>query len=254
MGGVVVGQFCSTFALAIGRGYLTCQVLVAVRGVQDVEGVTVRYLPTPLPAGSPGGLLRFLRAAPAGWRRWTDARRRFAPDVLHVHCFGPNGVAALALHRRLRTPLIVTSHGETVADDNRVFERSTVLRVALRRALAAASSVTAPSQFVLDNLRRNFGLREGTAGLLAASFFIDRDVRRMPRRVRQPALLMLAGLDRIVDNARTLAYFQSLASPDRRIIEYPEAHHTLEFEPDPSRYARDLTHWLDAACRSGGRC
>ena len=56
---------------------------------------------------------------------------------------------------------------------------------------------------------------------------------------------MLAGQDRIVDNARTLAYYRTLASPDRRVIAYPEAHHTLEFEPDASRYARDLIGWLD---------
>jgi alpha-beta hydrolase superfamily lysophospholipase len=89
------------------------------------------------------------------------------------------------------------------------------------------------------------GVRLGTAGLLAASTFIDRAVRRMPSRIRQPCLLMLAGRDRIVDNARTRAYYQTLASPDRRVLEYPEAHHTLEFEPDPARYARDLIGWLD---------
>ena len=57
-------------------------------------------------------------------------------------------------------------------------------------------------------------LRQGTAGLLAASFFIDRLVARAPARIRQPALLMLAGHDRIVDNARTLAYFERLASTE----------------------------------------
>jgi alpha-beta hydrolase superfamily lysophospholipase len=91
-----------------------------------------------------------------------------------------------------------------------------------------------------------YSLREGTAGLLAASFFIDRRVQRAPRRVKQPALLMLAGQDRIVDNARTLDYFQRLASADRQVIEYPDGHHTLEFEPDPTRYARDLIAWIEA--------
>jgi alpha-beta hydrolase superfamily lysophospholipase len=88
-------------------------------------------------------------------------------------------------------------------------------------------------------------LREGTAGLLAASFIIDRLVGRSPGRIHQPALLMLAGRDRIVDNGRTLDYFHKLASADRQVIEYPEGHHTLEFEPDPSRYALDLVAWLD---------
>jgi alpha-beta hydrolase superfamily lysophospholipase len=89
------------------------------------------------------------------------------------------------------------------------------------------------------------GLRAATAGLLAASTFIDRVVRRMPPRIHQPALLMLAGKDRIVDNDKTRAYFDRLASADRRVIDYPDGHHTLEFDPDPSRYALDLADWLD---------
>jgi len=89
------------------------------------------------------------------------------------------------------------------------------------------------------------GLREATAGLLAASVIIDRMVARAPARISQPALLMLAGHDRIVDNRRTLNFFRRIASADSLIIEYPEGHHTLEFEPDPSRYALDLAHWAD---------
>src|SRR5262249_40863727 len=88
-------------------------------------------------------------------------------------------------------------------------------------------------------------LREGTAGLLGASFIIDRFVARAPGKIRQPVLLILAGRDRIVDNRRTLDYFGMLASAKRQVIEYPEGHHTLEFEPDPSRYALDLAGWLD---------
>jgi alpha-beta hydrolase superfamily lysophospholipase len=88
-------------------------------------------------------------------------------------------------------------------------------------------------------------VREATAALLAASTFIDRRVRRAPSRVRQPVLLMLAGQDRIVHNARTLEYFRAIASPDKQVIEYPEGHHTLEFDPDPARYALDLAAWLD---------
>ena len=89
------------------------------------------------------------------------------------------------------------------------------------------------------------GLRAATARLLAASAMIDRIVKRIPPRVHQPSLLMLAGQDRIIDNDRTEGYFQRLASTRRRTIRYPEGHHTLEFDPDPSRYALDLVAWLD---------
>lgn len=88
-------------------------------------------------------------------------------------------------------------------------------------------------------------LRTATAGLLAASKFLDRKVAQIPSRVHQPVLLMLAGQDRIVENDRTRAAFERIASTDRRLIEYPEGHHTLEFDPDPARYARDLIAWLD---------
>lgn len=88
-------------------------------------------------------------------------------------------------------------------------------------------------------------LRAGTASLLAASTFIDRALRRVRARVRQPALLMLAAHDRIVDNARTYDYFLKLGSRVKDVIEYPDAHHTLEFEPDPNRYAADLVAWLN---------
>jgi acylglycerol lipase len=88
-------------------------------------------------------------------------------------------------------------------------------------------------------------LRAATAGLMASSAWIDRQVRRIPPWVRQPVLLMLAGEDRIVDNDRTLAYFDRLASQNRLVIVYSGAHHTLEFEPDPDRYAHDLIGWLN---------
>lgn len=112
-----------------------------------------------------------------------------------------------------------------------------------------------PALFTDDPGRQEFirddplSLREATAGLMLASFLIDRMVRRAPRRLHLPALLMLAGRDRIVDNDRTLAYFEKLASADRSVIEYPEGCHTLEFDPDPTRYARDLIGWLDAHLR-----
>lgn len=93
-------------------------------------------------------------------------------------------------------------------------------------------------------------LRRATAGLLAASTFIDRKVRKALPRIRQPALLMLAGHDRIVDNDKTLADFAKIPAPDKQVIVYPEAHHTLEFEPDPSQHARDLIAWLDRLPRA----
>ncbi len=36
------------------------------------------------------------------------------------------------------------------------------------------------------------------------------------------------------------------ASAEKRLVEYPNACHTLEFETDPEPYFRDLITWLSA--------
>ncbi len=54
---------------------------------------------------------------------------------------------------------------------------------------------------------------------------------------------MLAGRDGIIDNRPTLNLIERFAGP-KEIVEYPEAHHTLEFEPDPERHVTDLLNWL----------
>jgi alpha-beta hydrolase superfamily lysophospholipase len=87
-------------------------------------------------------------------------------------------------------------------------------------------------------------LHQATARFLVESVRLDLYLRRVPRHVRVPVLLVLAGQDRIIENAPTQAYIEKFNSPDRQIIEYPEAHHTLEFEPDPSIFLGDLTRWL----------
>jgi alpha-beta hydrolase superfamily lysophospholipase len=88
------------------------------------------------------------------------------------------------------------------------------------------------------------GLHLATARFLVGSVRLDGYLRFVPRHVRVPVLLMLAGHDRIIDNARTRAYVERFASADREVIEYPDAHHTLEFEPDPDVFLLDLRRWL----------
>ena len=39
------------------------------------------------------------------------------------------------------------------------------------------------------------------------------------------------------------------SSPDKQIIEYPEAHHTLEFESANHPFVRDLLDWLERLIR-----
>ena len=131
-------------------------------GIRSVDGIEVRYLPTPLPARSAGALASYAAQLPRAWSAWVRAHRALRPDVLHVQCFGPNGLYALALHHRMRTPLVVSSHGETFADDHDVFAKSALLRRGLARSLHDAAVVTGCSSVVLDDLRARFGLQGGT--------------------------------------------------------------------------------------------
>ena len=88
-----------------------------------------------------------------------------------------------------------------------------------------------------------------TAGLLVASRLLDRFVRGAGRdRTGCPLRVYLAQQDRIIDNDKTRAFVRPLSWPGREIVEYPEAHHTLEFEPDPEPFFNDLTQWHETLC------
>lgn len=87
-------------------------------------------------------------------------------------------------------------------------------------------------------------LHEVSVRFLIQNRELDRLVQKIPEQLTAPTLLMLSGQDRIIDNAATRRYFARCACLHRTQIEYPEAHHTLEFEPDRDRFIRDLIQWL----------
>jgi alpha-beta hydrolase superfamily lysophospholipase len=88
-------------------------------------------------------------------------------------------------------------------------------------------------------------LHEATARLLLESARLDGYLRFVTKYIRVPILLMLAEKDRIIDNGRTRRYIERWPATDKEIIEYEGAHHTLEFEPEPERFVKDLVRWLD---------
>jgi acylglycerol lipase len=110
-----------------------------------------------------------------------------------------------------------------------------------------------PALFTANPDRRRYvaedplSLREATARFLFESRRLDRLALAAARQVRLPVMLALAEADLIIDNARTRALLEALPSVHRRIVTYPGAHHTLEFEPDPSAYLADLVKWIDEA-------
>jgi glycogen(starch) synthase len=132
---------------------------------EEIEGVTVRRFSTPLPTSDPRELLRFPLRFLSAIVDLFRATRRKRPDVLHVQCFSANGVYAMLLGAAFRIPVVVTLQGETVMDDNDVFEHSAVLRAALRLGLRRADVVTGCSRYTLDDAVARFGLPT-SAGLV----------------------------------------------------------------------------------------
>jgi glycosyltransferase involved in cell wall biosynthesis len=129
--------------------------------VEVRDDLIVRRFPMPLPAVKWSSLYRSATIGPRTLFSLRNAVDAFRPDVLHVVCFGPNGVYATALARFTGLPLVVTLQGETVMDDSDIFETSRVLRSALRRGLRAAAVVTGCSAFTLADAERRFGLAPG---------------------------------------------------------------------------------------------
>lgn len=94
-------------------------------------------------------------------------------------------------------------------------------------------------------------LHHATARLLVASTVLDRYVRRGARRIKVPSLVLLAGRDRIIDNARTRRFVRRFKTQDLTILEYANASHTLEFE-EPPTYQDDIVAWLQGERRQEG--
>jgi alpha-beta hydrolase superfamily lysophospholipase len=88
-------------------------------------------------------------------------------------------------------------------------------------------------------------LRQATARFFVESARLDAYLQFVSKYVTVPTLLMLAEKDRIIDNASTRRFVERFAAADKEIVEYPGAHHTLEFEPEPERFIRDLISWLE---------
>ncbi|HQR06341.1 MAG TPA: alpha/beta fold hydrolase [Gemmatales bacterium] len=88
----------------------------------------------------------------------------------------------------------------------------------------------------------SLSLHHATARLLVESFWLDGAVKRIQQLKPMPMLLMLGGQDRIIRNDVTKEWLAKVA-PQSSVLEYSDAHHTLEFEPGQP-FVKDLLGWL----------
>lgn len=87
-------------------------------------------------------------------------------------------------------------------------------------------------------------LRKATARFLLDSVRLDFYLRIFRTKISKPILLLIAGQDKIIDNEKTIAFVKRFASGSLTVRDYPEAHHTFEFEPEPQKHIEEIEEWL----------
>jgi alpha-beta hydrolase superfamily lysophospholipase len=178
-------------------------------------------------------------------------------DRFHIVAVSWGGKLALAFMRHARrrvASLTLVAPGLFPRVDLPLRQKARIAlsAIAARRALIDIP-LNEPALFTANPRRRQFieadplRLHQATVSFLLASRRLDRYARAVARDpVGCPVRLFLAGHDGIIDNEKTKAYFRRLAWPVREITEYDDAHHTLEFEPDPGTFLDDLVTWVTA--------
>ncbi len=89
-------------------------------------------------------------------------------------------------------------------------------------------------------------LKRVTARFLVQNKRLDNFLRKRLKDIKVPVLALFAETDEIIDNERTKAMISRFDSSNKRILEYPGATHTLEFEDNPDIWRKDLLAWLDS--------
>ena len=113
-----------------------------------------------------GGKLRHARLA----LRAIRAARRFRPDVVYAHFLFPTGFGALVAARAVRAPLVVTAHGQDVANATEY----PFVRPFLRRVVRGAAAVIAVSDWLRARLEQSAPEARGRTEVVNCGVDLDR--------------------------------------------------------------------------------
>lgn len=203
-------------------------------------------------ARSPGQLLDDIDCVYRAWRE-SSGDSAFAPFLGGISWGGKLAVASAATRPGQWAGLALIAPG-LFAKVRPPF--SMQIRIALAALIRPRKQfpipLADPALFTSDPHWQKFiatdepTLHDASARFFVTSRIFDLRLRRYARRIGCPVLLQLAGADRIVNNGRTRDYVTSMKPAKSTILEYPGAHHTLEFEGGEvsRRYAEDLAAWI----------
>jgi len=113
-----------------------------------------------------GGKLRHARLA----LRALVAARRFRPDVVYAHFLFPTGLGGLIAARAVGAPLVVTAHGQDVANAT---EYPFVLPF-IRRVVSGAATVIAVSDWLRGRLEQSVPEARGKTEVVNCGVDLDR--------------------------------------------------------------------------------
>jgi acylglycerol lipase len=98
-----------------------------------------------------------------------------------------------------------------------------------------------------DRLR----LLEATTRFFWETARLDRQRGRASAHLNLPLLVLQGEDDHMMDVSKTRRWFSRLGVEDKSYVAYPSAGHTLDFEPDRTRYLADMLAWLSDRLPSG---
>jgi alpha-beta hydrolase superfamily lysophospholipase len=104
----------------------------------------------------------------------------------------------------------------------------------------------------LDFIRADpLRLLDATAQFFWETARLDRRRRRASAAMNLPLLVLQGENDAMMDVPGTRRWFSRLGVEDKTYRAYPGAGHTLDFEPDRTRYLADVLGWLSARASAG---
>jgi acylglycerol lipase len=99
----------------------------------------------------------------------------------------------------------------------------------------------------VDRIRADpLRLLEATARFFWETARLDRLRGGASAGLHLPLLVLQGEADAMMDVPKTRAWFEGLDAQDATYRSYPGAGHTLDFEPDRTRYLADMLDWLSA--------
>jgi alpha-beta hydrolase superfamily lysophospholipase len=86
-------------------------------------------------------------------------------------------------------------------------------------------------------------LRVASLKLMSGFLPVQARCGRLAKKYAVPVLLLVPGIDHLIDERASRRIFKKLGAPDKTLIEYPEMFHALSIDLDREKVFRDIVDW-----------